>query len=236
MRIFLILCWLTLPVLAWAYHLGPGQERVQLDAAQVLLTQASYAAQHERHDVARQNFSEALAKLPSDKKNEGFVIRLGLANAQVNSGQLPEANASLESLMTELGSEASVDQTLVNQVRAALASSQYHMTWLMRLEGLPAADWEPQIEAARQNYRLLAEQAEAKGDDGALETNRHDLESAIRLARMDLSELQGLKIPKQCSGCCSGQCKKPSKKQSKKKSEKKGGGSNLGPLPDGSGS
>ena len=43
-------------------------------------------------------------------------------------------------------------------------TSQYYMTWLMRLEGLSADEWEPEIESARQTYRLLAEQAEAAGD------------------------------------------------------------------------
>jgi hypothetical protein len=67
----------------------------------------------------------------------------------------------------------------------------------MRLEGQPAEVWEPEIEGARQNYRLLAEQAAARGDAGALKKNQEDLESSIRLARMELSELQGLPLPSQ---------------------------------------
>ena len=50
------------------------------------------------------------------------------------------------------------------------------MTWLLRLEGQPAEIWEPEIEVARQNYRLLAEQAAARGDAGALQRNQQDLD------------------------------------------------------------
>jgi len=236
MRVFLILCWLMVPVLAWAYHLGPGHQQVRLDQTSRLLQLASSAMADESFDLARMHYSEALAKLPSENKADSYAIRLELAKAQAQSAMLPEARASLETLLADVEADQAADKQLADSVRSALANSQYHMTWLMRLEGVPAETWEPEIEAARQHYRLLAEKADATGDQSALEQNRHDLEAAIRLARMDLSELQGLKIPKQCNGCCSSQCKKPSKKQAKKKGKKPSQGSNMGPLPDGSGS
>ena len=65
---------------------------------------------------------------------------------------------------------------------------------LMRLEGRAKEDWEPEIEGARQHYALLAQNS----TDEAERAKRHeDLESAIRLARMDLGELQGLPLPSQ---------------------------------------
>ena len=155
-----------------------------------------------------------------------------MAKTQMQSKKLPEARAALEGLVDELESSKTADANLVKDARQSLANAQYYMTWLMRLEGLPAEEWEPEIEASRQNYRLLAESA----DEGEQLNFQQDLESAIRLARLDLSDLQALKIPSQCKGCCSGQCDKPGKKKSKKQGKKKGAGSNLGPLPDGSGS
>jgi hypothetical protein len=71
------------------------------------------------------------------------------------------------------------------------------MTWLMRLEGSPRTEWEPEIQAARQNYKLLAEDALALGDTSATERGREDLESAIKLERMELKDLQGLPLPSQ---------------------------------------
>src|SRR6266566_684070 len=83
------------------------------------------------------------------------------------------------------------------EARSTLANSQYYMTWLMRLEGMSPNDWEPEIEAARQSYKLLAEDAQRRGDATAEKKRREDLESAIRLARMELGELQGLPLPSQ---------------------------------------
>ena len=53
------------------------------------------------------------------------------------------------------------------------------------------------MESARQAYKLLAEEAEKRGDAAAAKKHREDLEASIRLARMDLSELQGLPLPSQ---------------------------------------
>jgi hypothetical protein len=52
---------------------------------------------------------------------------------------------------------------------------------------------------------------------------------------MDVSELQGLPIPKQCQNCKSGQCKKTGRKPNPN-AKKDGRGAGLGPAPDGSGS
>ena len=71
------------------------------------------------------------------------------------------------------------------------------MTWLLRLEGQPRERWEPEIDAAQQSYRLLAEQAEQDGDLNSLSLCQDDLESSVRLARMDIGELQGLPLPSQ---------------------------------------
>jgi hypothetical protein len=92
----------------------------------------------------------------------------------------------------------------------------------MRLEGSPREDWEPEIEAARQNFSLLAEQSVEQGDSNAAKRHEEDLESSIRLARMDLPELQGVPLPSQCK-------RVSSKKRSKRKS---GGGRSGGKSGD----
>lgn len=235
MRAFLILCWLTVPFLAWAYHVGPGQERLKLDEASQLLTQAKAATTSKDFVSANALYSLAFSKLPEEQKSESYSIRLALAKSQLESDQLPEARAALETLLSEIEKDPKADPKVIDGARETLANSQYYMTWLMRLEGKPTEEWEPEIESSRQHYRLLAEKAEDSGDAKSAETRKQDLEAAIRLARIDLSELQALKIPSQCKGCCSSQCKKIGKPTTRK-SEKKSGGANEGPLPDGSGS
>jgi hypothetical protein len=197
MRIFGLLTWLMIPVLVGAYHYGPGQEKLQLDDVSRLLAAADRAAAGERWSEASAVYEKALALLPAGRVKEARQIRLQRAKVQMLDRQLPEANAALKELADQLEDDKAADPKLRNDAREALAGSQYYMTWLMRLEGLPAADWEPEIESSRQTYKRLAEEAETRGD--ALSAKKHceDLESAIRLSRMELAQLQGLDLPKQ---------------------------------------
>ena len=71
------------------------------------------------------------------------------------------------------------------------------MTWLMRLEGQPEEVWRPEADSAEQTYRLLAQQSSDQGDVKATRKIKEDLEATIKLARMELSELQGLPLPSQ---------------------------------------
>ena len=197
MRLPLILAWLLLPVLVGAYHYGPGQRKVELDKADTFLRQASTDIKSEEWEAAIEKFDQALALIPKEKTNEIRRVRLEKAKAQMMAKQLPVANGDLKAVLDEMLDDESADQELLGEVRDALANSQYYMTWLMRLEGLKREAWEPEIEAARQTYRLLAEQAEAAGETAKASKAKEDLESTIRLARMDLSELQGLPLPSQ---------------------------------------
>lgn len=232
MRAILLGIWLLLPLLVGAYHFGPGQERMKLDEAARQVALAEQAVGEQQWTAAIKHYGDAITTLPEDQAGQAYPLRLEMAKSQMKAAQLPEARVALTQLLDELEADEGAPASLVDNTRETLANSQYYMTWLMRLEGKPATEWEPEIEAARQHYRLLAENA----SDAKQRLDRtHDLEATIRLARLDLAELQGLPIPSQCKGCCSGQCKNPGKKPAKKKSEKKGAGANMGPLPDGSG-
>lgn len=197
MRIFLVVVWLMLPVAVAAYHYGPGQEQLRLDDVAGLLYQADAFAADRQWAKAVEKYDEALRLLPAEKLREGRQIRLERAKAQMLARQLPTAHRELEGLVEELKEDAKADPTLLAEARSALANAQYYMTWLMRLEGLAREVWEPEIEASRQTYRLLAEQSAAKGDEKTARKYREDVESAIRLARLDLGELQGLPLPSQ---------------------------------------
>jgi hypothetical protein len=197
-RAFLIV-WLLLPTAAAAYHFGPGQERLKLDdvAHSLSLAQQHVAAEQWREAIAK--YDDALSQLPADRFQEGQQIRLERAKARMLAQQLPQAHEELKVLVDELEGEASTTEngTLLSSARESLANAQYYMTWLMRLEGQPREVWEPEIESSRQLYRLLAEEAESAVDHELAVRRMKDLESAVRLARMDLSELQGLPLPSQ---------------------------------------
>ena len=197
MRILLLTGWLLLLVIGAALHYGPGQDRMHLDRIAAILSEADAAAAAEQWQQADDCYDEALSMLPPERIADIRRVRLERAKVRMQAKKLASAHQDLKGLVQELVSDPSADQKLLADARAALANAQYYMTWLMRLEGYPREDWEPEIEAARQNFSLLAEGAEAIGDSVVAKKREEDLESAIRLARMDLAELQGLPLPSQ---------------------------------------
>lgn len=197
MRILFLTGWLLVPVIGAAWHYGPGQERMQLDRVAATLAQADQAAAAGQWEQADALYEEALRMLPAERVADVRRVRLEHAKTQMQCHKLPIAHEDLKALVQELAADPSADQRVLDEARAALANAQYYVTWLMRLEGYVREDWEPEIEAARQNFGLLAEQSQAKGDAAGATKHEEDLESAIRLARMDLAELQGLPLPSQ---------------------------------------
>lgn len=196
-RILILTGWLLLAVAGVTYHLtaGPSQEKLDLAAARV--DEAEMYAADKDFATAVEKYEQALAALPEGKKAEARTIRLEKAKAQMLAKQLPDAHGDLKMLVEELAADPAADQKQLAEARSAMANANYYMTWLMRLEGLPREQWEPEVEAARQTYKLLAEQAETAGDAAEAKKHKEDLESAVRLARMDLGELQGLPLPSQ---------------------------------------
>ncbi|QDU56535.1 hypothetical protein [Aeoliella mucimassa] len=241
MRLALLLAWIAVPVGFAFYHFGPGQDAVQNELAGLELRKASLDSSNERWAAVDASCSAALETLETDLPEVEQRIRLERAKARMLSQQLPAAYDDLTSLLDELEKSESADAKILTETRAAMASAEYYLTWLMRLEGEPREHWELEIESARQTYRLLAEEAKESGDEKAAEQYTEDLEASIRLARMDLTELEALDLPGQCKSCSSGQCnckcKKPGKKPSNgKKKSKDARGASSGPPADGSGS
>jgi hypothetical protein len=236
MRVLAVIGWSLVALLGVAYHYGPGQERLRIDDAANFVRQGDRYAANKQWDSAAASYDEALKLLPEDRQPEARRLRLERNKAQMLAKKLPEANLDLEALVEELKDGS--DPQLLAQARAALANSQYYLTWLMRLEGLSRDEWEPVIEASRQHFRLLAEQSQSAGDADTARQHGEDLEATIRLARLDLSELQGLSLPSQCQGCCSGKgsCNSPKRGKSQTTAERKDArGASSGPPPDGSG-
>lgn len=214
-RRWFLMLWLALPVALAAYHFGPGRAWMESDRGAERLAAARKAEAAEDWQGAVQAYDEALARMPSDKAEARARVRLAQAKARVLTGDLPEAMQDMEGLLSDV-LRGPGDGELARAVREELASAQYHAAWLMRLEGADRQEWTAQTDLARQNFRLLAEHAVAHGDARAGD-HQKNLEASIRLAQMDLSELQGLPLPKQCSGCknCSQKCR--TQRESRKK-------------------
>jgi hypothetical protein len=221
--------WLLVPVVLLAYHFGPGQTRLSAERAAQKIAEARQLEATEQWDEAVQAWTDALAATPADKTTQRLQIQLAHANARVYTGELPEAMDQMEKLLTE-AQATKADTALQREIRSSLASSRYYAAWLMRLEGGATEEWLQQAESARQHFRLLAEATKGTSLASGYEKN---LEATIRLEQMDLSELQGLPLPKKCSGCknvcqkCRSQAKSKSETpEPKEKKDARGAGFN----------
>jgi hypothetical protein len=235
-KLFITL-WLLLPILALAFHYGPGQRRLAQDQVAAKIAAAQAAEKEGDWKAAVAAYADALSLLPAGQTAARNKLQLAHANARMFSGDLPEAILELESLLTDM-LKGNSSAGAVREVRGTLASAQYYAGWLMRLEGAAAAEWTLQTEQARQNFRLLAEQTRK---DPALSLDyEKNLEATIRLERMDLSELQGLPLPKQCQGCknCSQKCRSQRESKCKNEGEQKKDArkAGVGKRPEGTGS
>lgn len=240
-RFLIFTAWSLLLVLAAAYHFGPGQEQLAIDDAGQLVRPALHLAQQgepEGLQAAAVKLTAALEKLPEDQELTRFAVRLERDKAWLQSSKLPEAHDDLLGLIDAMNANEETPETLKRDAYEAFAHAKYYITWLMRLEGRSRAEWYPEIETARQIYLELAEEAGESGNPKLQAKFQEDLEASIRLARMDVKQLQGLPLPKQCNGCCSGNCKKPGKKPGKKagKQAKDARGASSGPPLDNNGS
>ena len=233
----LIFLWVLAPVALLAYHYGPGQAGLAREEAKASIQAAMDFKAKEQWPQAIDAYNEALAALPQNETAKRHQLQLARANARIYVGELPEAMLEMEHLLDETVKGS--DNDLQNKVRSSLARAQYYTGWLMRLELAEKKEWMEPLEKARQNFRLLAEQTD-KTNAKASEDHQKNLEAVVRLARMDLSEVQALPLPKKCQGCknvcskCRGQ-KKSNKPKNMKKTEDARGAS-VGKRPDGKGS
>lgn len=231
MKILIIALWCLVPLCLVGYHYGPGQDRLALDDAGAALDRAREHLEAEQWSEAVPELEAALGALPEGEDSRR--IELELLKARMMSGGLPEARGELQAMMDRI--DPSAEPELHADALEALANARFHMTYLMKLEGLPETEWGPEIEAARQERKLLHQRAADAGETEAAARHADDLESAIKLARMEPADLYGKPIPKQCKNCNSGKCNKPSNKPGKKKPEDARGASS-GPPADGEGS
>jgi len=219
----LIALWLLVPVVLLAVHYGPGQKSLARDRAAEKIAAAQMAVQTESWAEAVELYSEALALLPNEDLKTRHQLRLAQAKARIYTGELPEAKADLEGLLDD-AQKNSAPAALVDEIRAKLASAEYYAGWLMRLEGAATEEWMAETESARQHFRLLAEQTQAHGTKALATDYQKNLEAVVRLELMDLSELKGLPLPKQCQNCsnCSGKCRKQRESNCKNPGNKPG--------------
>ena len=197
MRIILIIAWLFVGLAGIIFHLGPGREQAKLDRLDQILRDAQHSVDTQQWGKAVEQFDLALADIPAAKTQQARQVILKKAKAQMMSKNLPQARQTLEQVLADARKDSTSEPFFVAEIESALASSQYYMTWLMRLEGLAKEAWLPEIESARQHYAQVSQIGKDLGNIELVRRSQEDLEASVRLARMDLNELQGLPLPSQ---------------------------------------
>jgi tetratricopeptide (TPR) repeat protein len=204
-RLFLA-CWCLLPIGLIAYHYGPGQRDLARNQAaeQLKLAHAAESAGEWREAVLA--YDRALSALPPDDQVARTRLQIARFEARTWAGELPEAIVDLEDALTVMRDK---QPQLETELRARLAAGEYYLGWLMRLEGAPSEEWTLEVDQARQHFKHLAEQAQKGGQTAEAVAQQKNLEAVIRLARMDLSELESLPLPMKCQGNknCSQKCR-----------------------------
>ena len=195
MRKLFIFIWLLVPLGAAAYHFGPGQQKIKIDQTDQHIGLAENHLSNGEFAEAVIEFDQALSLLPKENISTANRLRLEKAKAQMQCSQLPEAYKDLLSMLSAL--DENTEPQLAADTKSTLANAQYYITWLMRLEGHSREVWEPVIESSRQNYYAAAEFAKSEGNQESADQLVENLEASIKLARIDLDELQGLPLPNQ---------------------------------------
>lgn len=205
----LLLLWLLLPVPVIALHYGPGQRWLSLDDANALVRRARAAERDGKHPVAAACYLEAASKLGPRDETQTYRCEIAAARARARQGDAADALEKLDAVMASPRWSAQPEDVQA-EARELLARTSYYAAWVMRLEGAARGDWSEAADESRQQFRLLAESKSADGQD-------RNLEAAVRLERMSLTELMAKPLPKEAQ-CMQG--KNVSEKMCKRKSGK----------------
>ena len=109
MRVLLIVAWLFAGLAGVIYHLGPGQEHLEVDRVNALLGKARQHVASENYQTALLQFDEVLAALPEDKQEVAQRVLLEKTKAQMMASQLPDARATLQTLLEDLRADEDAD-------------------------------------------------------------------------------------------------------------------------------
>ncbi len=199
MRKFLILIWLLLPLPAVVLHFGRGQQWLALDDAHALVEKAEIAEGQENWQQATEYYQEA-AKF-TDSENLDLKLRLDLAQIRTRyrSGDAVAAIDMADKLLDDTAIK-SMPTDFQREARELAGRIHYYAAWVMRLEGASRELWMEEAELSRQNFRLLTEKSASQGEKDYSLKQQENLESAVELQRLSLTELMGRPLPKE------GQC------------------------------
>lgn len=246
MRKYLVLFWLLLPLPVVVVHFGRGQEWLALDMADDQIRLAQDAEKRKDWKLADELYQNAAKLLPRDKTDLKLRVNLAQVRVRYGMGDGPAAIDMVDNLMEDR-TFADMPAAFHRETRAMAGRIHYYAAWVMRLEGASRDLWMEQADLARQNFRLLAEQDAAAnvntstgaatatptavpppGAKSEAAKRLENLESAVQLERIGLTELMARPMPKE-GQAMSGQAM--SEQMGKKRGDQGGDSDQRGPSP-----
>lgn len=201
MRKYLVLLWLLLPLPVVVLHFGRGQQWLARDHAHAFVTQARLAEQREDWPEADRLYRDAAKCVTTD--NRELKLRLDLAQVRTRY-RMGDAVAAIDMADKLLDEPAMKDMpsAFQRESRELAGRIHYFAGWVMRLEGASRELWLEEAELSRQNFRLLTEQSAATGAAEYSGKQQENLESAVQLQRLSLTELMARPLPKEGQCMC----------------------------------
>lgn len=194
MRRLWLFLWLLLPVPVVVWHYGPGQRWLARDRAHDFIVRAVAAEAGQDWEQAGRLYQEAAGILGRADP----VVRARLDMAQVRmqyrTGGAVDAIDGADRIVADAGF-SKLPGSVQREARELAGRLHYYAAWVLRLEGARRDLWLEEVEMARQNFRLLTETSHRRGDSGGAALQQRNLENAVKLQRMGLTELMARPLP-----------------------------------------
>lgn len=202
MKRWLLLLWLLLPLPVIVWHYGPGQRWLARDRANALIGRGQQSESGKDWAAAETLYREAVARIGNTDPAVRARLDMALVRCRFRQGGAVEAIEEADRILAGPGF-AGLPEPLQREARELAGRIHYYAAWVMRLEGAQRDLWMEEADLARQNYRLLTESSMSAGLAQYGAAQQTNLESAVRLQRMSLTELMGKPLPEE-GQCMSG--------------------------------
>lgn len=224
--------WLTFAFVMLGFHLLQGRKIEAHETAIAIRELGAKAEKSGKYDLALRKFNEALKVAENADSSLQVRLQLDAARVGIQTGESLGIAETLDSLI-ERQQATQLPQSLLRETRSLAASAHYYAAYALRLENAPRDMWLDEIERSRQHLRTLAENASNRANAKEADTYGRALESAIRLERAGVYELNSKEVPQPCENArkkgifkkkCD-QCDKKNGKRSEDEKEEKPGNS-----------
>ena len=199
MKKYLVLLWLLLPLPVVVLHFGRGQQWLARDKAHAFVKQAQIAEEKADWQQADQLYGAAAKCVTTESRDLKLRLELAQVRTRFRMGDAVAAIDGADKLLDD-PAMAAMPADFQRESRELAGRIHYYAGWVMRLEGASRELWMEEAELSRQNFRLLAEQSSAQGAKEYSGKQQENLESAVQLQRLSLTELMARPLPKE------GQC------------------------------